>query len=403
MQLRDYQQRAIEGLFQYFEHSSGNPLIIAPTGSGKSVIIGALCKLIVETWPDQRLMVLSHVKELLEQNYDKITSFWPQAPVGLYSAGLGKRQSRDPITVASVQSVYKKPHIFGWRDLLLIDECQLLSPDSDSMYQAFIAGLKQINPRLKVVGLTATAYRLKTGMLHEGQGRLFTDVAVEISLLELLEAGHIALLKTRPSETQADLTGVGLVAGEFNARESEAAMDKEALTSAALDEIFALASDRKSWLFFCSGVGHAEHVTEALRLRGVDAATVTGDTPDEERAAILKAFKAGTLRAVTNANVLTTGFDAPNIDLLVLLRPTTSPGLYTQILGRGMRTATGKQNCLVLDYAGNIERHGPITHVKPPRSAGTRGGRGETHERSCLICPDCRMASPLARISHPEN
>ncbi|WP_435008010.1 DEAD/DEAH box helicase [Tundrisphaera lichenicola] len=397
MQLRDYQQRAIEGLFQYFEHASGNPLIVAPTGSGKSVIIGALCKLILETWPDQRLMVLSHVKELLEQNYGKIVSFWPKAPAGLYSAGLGQKSPRDPITVASIQSAFRKPHIFGWRDLLLIDECHLLSPDSDGMYRQFIDGLKEINPRLKVVGLTATAYRLKTGMLHEGKGRLFTDIAVEISLQELLEAGHISPLISKSSVVQADLSEVGMIAGEFNARDSETAMDKEALTAAALDEVFALAGDRRSWLFFCAGVGHAEHVAEALRLRGVDAATVTGETPDEERDAILKAFKAGTLRAVTNANVLTTGFDAPNIDLLVLLRPTTSPGLYTQILGRGMRTAPGKRNCLVLDYAGNIERHGPITHVKPPRAAGTRGKR-ESHERSCLICPDCRMASPLGAL-----
>ncbi len=342
-------------------------------------------------------MILSHVKELLEQNFGKITAFWPEAPAGLYCAGLGQKRFRDPITVASIQSVYRKPHIFGWRDLLLIDECHLLSPDSDSMYRRLIDGLRQINRRLKVVGFTATAYRLRSGMLHESDLRLFTDIAVEITLQELLEAGHICPLVSKSSAVQADLSGVGLVGGEFNARESESAMDKEALTAAALDEVLALAGDRKSWLFFCSGVNHAHHVAEALRARGIDAATVTGDTPSDERDAILRAFKSGELQAVTNANVLTTGFDAPNIDLLVLLRPTTSPGLYTQILGRGMRLSPSKANCLVLDYAGNIERHGPITHVKPPRGAGSRG-KQERHERTCLICPDCRMASPLGAM-----
>jgi len=383
--------------FQYFEHSNGNPLVVAPTGSGKSVIIGALCKLILQTWPDQRLMILSHVKELLEQNFSKIIGFWPQAPAGLYCAGLGQKSFRDPVTVASIQSVFRKPHVFGWRDLILIDECHLLSPDSDTMYRQFINGLRQINPRVKVVGLTATAYRLKTGMLHEGVGRLFTDIAVEISLQELLEAGHIAPLVSKSSVVQADLSAVGLVGGEFNARESETAMDKTALTAAALDEVFALAGDRRSWLFFCSGIGHAEHVADALRARCVDADTVTGETPAEDRDSILRAFKAGTLRAVTNANVLTTGFDAPNIDLIVLLRPTTSPGLYTQILGRGMRTAPGKKDCLVLDYAGNIERHGPITHVQPPGGSAKRP-KQDRHERTCLICPDCRMASPLGAL-----
>lgn len=397
MQLRDYQRRAIDGLYRYFEHNNGNPLIVAPTGSGKSVIIGALCKEILDQWPDQRVMILSHVKELLEQNFAKITSFWPKAPAGLYSAGLGARQSRDPITVASIQSVYRKPHIFGWRDLVVIDEAHLLSNDSDTMYQQFIDGLRKINPRLKVVGLTATPYRLKSGMLHEGKLRLFTDVAVEISMRELMEAGHLCPLASKSSVVQADLSGVSLVAGEFNARESEAAMDKEALTTAALDEVFELASDRHSWLFFCSGVGHAQHVADALRERGVTAATVTGETPDDERDAILREFKAGSIRAVTNANVLTTGFDAPNIDLLVLLRPTTSPGLYVQIMGRGMRTHPTKRNCLVLDFAGNVERFGCVDQIRPPRVAAQRGKR-DTHERSCLICPQCRMASPLGSL-----
>jgi DNA repair protein RadD len=399
--LRDYQRRAIDSLYQYFDVKSGNPLVVAPTGSGKSVILGALCREIIESWPNQRLMILSHVKELLEQNFSKILAFWPEAPAGLYCAGLGKQQARDPITVASIQSIYRKPHLFGWRDLILVDEAHLLAPDSDTMYQRFLDGLRQTNRHVKVVGLTATAYRLKSGLLHEGKSPLFTDVACEITLQELLEAGHICPLVSKSSAVQADLSGVGLVGGEFNARDSELAMDKAALTAAALDEVLALAADRRSWLFFCSGVKHAEHVGEALRVRGIDAAVVTGETPAAERAEILRAFKAGEVRAVTNANVLTTGFDAPNIDLIVLLRPTTSPGLYTQILGRGMRMAPGKANCLVLDYAGNIERHGPITHVKPPKAAARRE-KQERHERTCLICPVCRMASPLGVMECAE-
>lgn len=397
MQLRDYQQRTIDGLFQYFEHHSGNPLLILPTGAGKSVIIGALCQIILQSWPNQRIMILSHVKELLEQNYGKITAFWPQAPAGLYSAGLGQKRSRDPITVAGIQSVFRKPHAFGWRDLVLIDECHLLSPDSDGMYRRFLTGLRETNPRLKVIGLTATAYRLKTGMLNEGTDRLFTDIAAEVSLTELLEAGHICPLKSRPSEIQADLSGVGIVGGELNAREQEEAIDKEELTRAALDEVFALAADRKSWLLFVAGRKHGEHVEAALRERGIAAKFVHGDTPPDERDAAHADFKAGRLRALVSLGVHTTGFDAPNIDLLVLLRKTLSPGLYYQILGRGMRLHPGKSNCLVLDYAGNIDHHGPITHLKPPKAAGSRGPQ-DVHERKCLICPDCRMSSPLGTL-----
>jgi DNA repair protein RadD len=395
MQLRDYQQRAIDAVYYYFEHNSGNPLVVVPTGGGKSVIIGALCRDIITSFPNQRIIVLSHVKELLEQNLGKIQAFWPGAPAGLYCAGLGERRARDQITVASIQSVCRKAHVMGWRDLIFIDEAHLLSPDSDSMYQRFVAEMKEINRRVKVVGFTATDYRLKTGRLTEGKHRLFTDVAIEISLAELLEAGHIAPLVSKSSAVQADLSGVRITGGEFNARDMERELDREALTRAALAEVFALAGDRRSWLVFCAGVAHAGHVRDAIRERGVSAETVTGDTPPDERDAILRRLKAGQIRAVTNANVLTTGFDAPGIDLIVLLRATTSPGLYVQMLGRGMRSHPGKKNCLVLDYAGNIERHGPVTHVKPPRATVARGHRVERNEKTCAICPKCRMASPL--------
>lgn len=391
---RDYQRRAIDSLYSYFEHRTGNPLIIAPTGSGKSVLPAIFCQEVLSRWPDQRFMVLAHVKELLQQNYEKIVTVWPEAPVGLYSAGLGKRQPDRPIVVAGIQSVYRKPHVFGWRDLVIIDECHLLNPDSESMYQQFLTGLRATNPALKVIGMTATAYRLKTGMLHQADGSMFTDVACEITLTELLEAGHICPLVSRPPEVQADLSSVGMIGGEFNNRQAEAAIDTDELTQRMLDEVYRLGGDRNTWLFFCQGVNHAIHVCEALRARGEECEVITGDTPPDERDDIIRRYKAGQLRRLCNANVLTTGFDAPHIDLIVMLRPTMSPGLYVQICGRGMRTHPSKKDCLVLDFVGNIERHGPITHVRPPRSAGTRGP-GEAHERTCIICPVCRMASPL--------
>ncbi len=398
MQLRQYQQQAIDSLYYWFSQNTGDPIIVAPTGSGKSVIIGALCRDILSQYPNQRVLILSHVKELLQQNFEKIKTFWPQAPAGLYCAGLGVKRPRDPITVGSIQSVHKKAAALGWRDLILIDECHLLSSDSDSLYRSFIAAMREINPKLKVVGFTATPYRLRTGLLTEGKGRLFTDIAFEITLSELLIAGHICPLVSKSSAIQADLSGVRITAGEFNSGDLERAIDKELLTRAALDEVFSLAGNRKSWLFFCSGVKHAEHVRDAIRERGIICEAVTGETPAAERDAILAAFKDGRIQAVTNANVLTTGFDAPNIDLLVMLRATTSPGLYVQILGRGMRLHPSKQNCMVLDFAGNIERHGPITHVQPPRASVSRTNKQEQDKPMCLICPKCRMASPLGSM-----
>ena len=391
---RDYQRRAIDSLYAYFEHRTGNPLLIMPTGAGKSLVPAIFCQEVLARWPDQRFMVLAHVKELLQQNYEKIVTVWPEAPVGLYSAGLGKRQPNRSIVVAGIQSVYRKPHVFGWRDIVFIDECHLLSPDSESMYQQLLTGLRATNPALKVIGLTATAYRLKTGALHQAEGSLFTDVACEITIQELLDAGHICPLVSRPPEVQADLSAVGLVGGEFNNQQAEAAVDREELTERMLDEVYRLGSSRNTWLFFCQGVKHAHHVCEALRSRGEECEVITGDTPPAERDEIIRRYKSGHLRRLCNAKVLTTGFDAPHIDLIAMVAPTMSPGLYVQICGRGMRTHPSKKDCLVLDFVGNIERHGPITCVRPPRAAGSRGA-GEQHERTCIICPVCRMASEL--------
>lgn len=393
--LRDYQQRTITDLFSYFEHCSGDPLLVLPTGAGKSHIIAALCKHIVQTWPSERIMILSHVGLLLQQNLQKVYQHWPNAPAGLYCAGLGEKRTKDSIIVASIQSAFRKPHIFGWRSLVLIDEAHLLSNDSSSMYRQFIAGLRETNPRLKVIGLTATPFRLRSGMLTEGEDRLFTDIASEVTLTELLQAGHLSPLISKVSLTQADLSGVEIAStGDYRADQLEAAMDQSALTNAALDEVFSLSKSRHSWLFFCAGIKHAIHVRDALRERGVTAESIVSDTDSVERDRIVTGFKDKSIQALTSVNALSIGFDAPNTDLMVILRATTSPGLWIQMLGRGLRTAPGKKDCLVLDYTDTTERLGPLMAVKPPRAAGRRGPR-EVIEHTCLICPVCRMASPL--------
>lgn len=392
MQLRPYQRQAIDATYAWFESNSGNPLLVLPTGAGKSVIIGKMCQEILDWWPNQRIILLSHVKELLEQNFGKIMACWNRAPAGLYCAGLKQKRAHDPITVASIQSVHKKAHVLGWRDLMIIDECHLLADADTSMYRNFISMMKMINPKMKILGLSATPYRLKTGMLHEGDGAMFDDIAYEVTLKELIGGGYLCPLIGKASVTQGDFAKVHIKGGEYMMKEAEQAMDKEAITQAALNEIQRLGGERKTWLIFCTGVNHALHVRDAIRERGISSETISQETPSDDRARILREFKEGKIQAVTNVNVLTTGFDAPNIDLIGLLRPTLSPGLYTQMLGRGMRLSpeTGKSNCLVLDFAGNIEKHGPITHVKPPKSRKKKDKKPERYIKEGLICPHCR-------------
>jgi DNA repair protein RadD len=189
---------------------------------------------------------------------------------------------------------------------------------------------------------------------------------------------------SKQPNTRLDVSKVGTRAGDFIQRDLAAAVDQEAITRAAVSEIIAYGKDRKSWLAFCSGVDHARHVAGEFGRQGITCSTIFGDTPKDERDAIIAAFKRGEIRALASMGVLTTGFNAPGVDLIALLRPTKSAGLYVQMVGRGTRLAPGKENCLVLDFAGNVRRHGPIDLVRPKRP-GDGGGR----EAPTKVCPEC--------------
>jgi len=391
MQLRDYQQAAIGALYGYFMRASGNPLLVLPTGSGKSLVNAALVKGIIESWPGQRVLCLTHVKELIVQNYLELIAIWPEAPAGVNSASVGRRDTLQPIIFAGIQSVYKQAMELGWFDLIIVDEAHLIPAKAGGMYRVFLDAVIAINPAIKVVGLTATPYRLGQGVLTEGDDRLFTDIAYEVPIRLLLDRGYLSALTTPVNGTEAkvNLAGVGTRGGEFIPAQMAEAVDRDDLTQAAVAEIIRHGVDRKSWLVFCSSVAHAEHVSDALNAHGVMCNVVTGNTPKGERQRTIQNFKDGHLKALANVDVLTTGFNAPNTDLLALLRPTQSPGLYLQMVGRGMRQspATGKTDCLVLDFAGNIERHGPVDDVRPPRAPGAKRSAGDSAMvKVCMPC-----------------
>ena len=383
--LRDYQQRAIDQLYQWFKDGNeGNPCLVLPTGAGKSHIVAALCKDAIQNWPETRVLMLTHVMELISQNAEKMRQHWPNAPMGIYSAGLGLRQLGEPITFAGIQSVRNKADMIGHIDLCIIDECHLVGHKDEGGYRTFIAGLQKINPNLRVVGLTATPYRLGHGLITDAPA-LFHDLLEPVSIEELVYKGHLSILRSKLTKSSLDTTGVSKRGGEFIESQLQAAVNTDEHNSKIVSEVIKMADGRKSWLFFCAGVAHAEAVEEELRCQGVIASCITGETPKAERERILENFKAGKIKALTNANVLTTGFDAPNIDLIAMLRPTMSPGLYVQMAGRGMRIKDHTDHCLVLDFAGVVQAHGPITAVKPP-SRKDGEGNGEAPVKACEKC-----------------
>jgi len=400
--LRPYQQRALDQLYAWFESNEGNPCLVLPTGSGKSHIIAALCRDALQNWPETKILMLTHVKELIQQNADKMREHWPDAPLGIFSASIGKKDLGKEITFAGIQSIRKRAEQLGHIDIILIDECHLVSHNDEGSYRKLITDLTIINPHLRVVGLTATPFRLGHGLITD-KPAIFDALIEPVSIESLVEGGYLSTLRSTRTALRLDTSDVHKRGGEFIESELQAAIDTEKNNREVVEEVLKRAGDRKAWLFFCAGVDHAHHISHLLNESGIISECVTGNTPKKDREKILNDFKAGHIQAVTNANVLTTGFDHPDIDLLVMLRPTMSASLYVQMAGRGMRPKSHTDHCLVLDFAGNVAMHGPVTNVQPSKKKGEGDGDpptkvcSECHEIchiSAKICPNCKHPFP---------
>ncbi|MTH96662.1 DEAD/DEAH box helicase [Roseibium sp. RKSG952] len=398
--LRPYQSEAISAVHDYWATEGGNPLIVLPTGAGKSLVIAELVRGLREAYPAMRIGMITHVKELIQQNAEELIKLWPEAQtlIGIYSAGLGQRNLHRPITFMGIQSVHKKAAALGGFDLLLIDEAHLIPRNTATMYGRFISDCLTINASMPVCGLTATPYRLDSGRLDRGEDRLFDKIVYDANVRDLIEDGYLANLISKATVARIDTSKVHIRGGEFKADELEAAaLD---VVEAAVAEIVTMGEDRAGWLAFCTGVDHAVQVRDLIRQAGYSCEAVTGETPKGERDRILTAYKARQIRCLTSVGVLTTGFNAPHVDLIAMLRPTLSTSLFIQCIGRGLRKAPGKGNCLVLDFAGNTVRHGPVDAVKPKKEPG--GGDLPDEEKvkpdteRAKECPDCAEVVGLA-------
>jgi len=411
MPLRDYQQEALDALESYVASQEGNPLVVMPTGSGKSHVIADFV-LHMNQQKQQKTLIVSHVKEILLQNYEKLQDAWPYGDIGLYGASLKSRDTDNDIIYAQLQSVWNKVELLPQFNLLVIDEAHLVPKEGEGMYRSLISSLKEKNKDLKVVGFTATPYRLNSGMLIDGDGSIFDDIAIDYgsgeNFIKLIDDGYLSPLVTKSMYTEYDVESVGIRGGEFIQSDLQKKMNDKGRSEKAIQEVLIKGQDRKQWLIFCAGISHAEMVCRLLNFSNIGARVISGETPQAEREQLIEDFKNGKVKALVNCDVLTTGFDAPNTDLIVMLRPTQSPGLYVQMMGRGMRIAEGKKDCLILDFAKNIERHGPINQIKP-NEKGKRKKTGKALVKTCsacnsyvptsvTICPDCGHAFPVRKL-----
>ena len=406
MKLRPYQDDAVTSIFNWFHDNDGNPLIVMPTGTGKALTIAEFIKRALFAYPKTRVLMLTHVRELIRQNAETMIRHWPDVPIGICSSGLGKRDYHSQVLFAGIQTIHRHADKIPAVDLVIVDECHLIPAKADTMYGRFLADLRRINPYVKIVGLTATEYRLDSGFLHTGDDALFGGVAYQYSIRTAIDDGWLCEPIPQHMETTLDASNVPKRGNDFVPGELERAVDVDPITQAICNEIIRYGERRRSWLVFSSGVKHAHHICEALQARGVVAAVVDGGTDTSVRDSTIAAFKRGEIRALVGARIFTTGFDAPNIDLIADAHPTQSTGLHVQKIGRGTRihpstyfdgfndataeqrkaaiAASIKPNCLYLDFAGNAGRHGPLDQlvIKEPG----KGGGGEAPVKEC---PDC--------------
>lgn len=358
IELRPYQAEGLAAIWDYFSSGqTGNPLIAWPTGTGKSIVPAIFIKYVMGQWPNQRFLMITHVKELIQQNYDVLRMVWPNAPVSIYSAGLGLKNPAMPIVFGGVQSMCKHPAIFGHRDIIFIDEAHLINQHDTSMYKTFLSTMKLINPNVKIIGMSATPFRMGWGLItdpmideHGNDGRLFTDIVHDITGIEsfnrLIAEGYLSPLIPVRTHEELDISEVGINGGEYIQSQLQAAVDKKDLNYKICKEITAVGEHRRCWLTFASGIEHAEHLAENFRSFGISAAAIHSKQKSEFNDEAIKDFKNFKLRCIINYGKLTTGFNHPWIDYIPMVRATLSVPLWVQMLGRGTRPAEGKLNCI---------------------------------------------------------
>lgn len=404
MKLREYQTKALEMLYEWFEkNQTGHPVLNMPGGSGKSVVIASLAKDALQNWPETKILMLVHSKELILQNADKLRKLWPNAPLGVYSASVGRRDLGEPITYAGIASVAKRAKQLGHIDLCIIDEVHSVSTVESGIYRKLISDLLNINPSMRIVGLSASPYRLGQGMITEGKDAIFTEILEPVSIEELVFKTHLVPLRSKITNHKLEAEGLHKRGGEYVAAEMEAKFNTDDHNIAVVQEIIDKASNRAHWLIFCSGILHSEAVANCLRVAGIAAEALDATHNKAERERKLSDFESGKLRALCNVGILTTGYDFPALDCIAFLRATASPGLYLQMAVRGMRPYSGKADCMVLDFAGVVEQHGPITAVRPPPKKGDKVGEApvkvcdhcqEICALSVRVCPACGAEFP---------
>ena len=393
---RQYQNDCVEAWYRDIKEGY-NAVVAVPTAGGKTVILGKFIKKYIDEHPDDQVLVLSHTQHILEQDHAALQEFFPNSHIGLYSAGLDSRLV-DQITVAGIQSIYKKADMFQWVNLIIVDEVHSVNHKSQGMYRSFMDASHGVK-----AGMSATVFRSGHGYIYEGKGTLFNKLSFDLTSVnnfnQLTKEGYLSELISVAPETQLDSTQVKKSAGDYNIKHLAKTHDRENITRAAVKDAIKYGANYNKWLVFAIDIDHADNIGRILNRNGIRA-SVLHSRMSADKDVVLDSFKNGKLRALVSVGMITTGFDAPNVDMILMLRPTMSASLHIQMIGRGLRVAPGKKHCLVLDYAGNTNRLGPINDViVPDPNAARKAMLNGPPKAPTKTCPECRtIVAPAVRV-----
>lgn len=362
--LRNYQRDGVDQILKHFKDGREQdiPIIVAPTAAGKSIYIAEVTNEL-----KVGVLVLQPSKELLEQNYLKYKAYGGVAAI--YSASVGVKEIGD-ITFAMIGSIKEKPQDFSHVKYIIIDECHLVPPNSGSMFMSFLSQL----PGVKVIGLTATAFRLKKyrdpftqrpysqiNLLPRERPRFFNTFAHITQIADLYEQGYLCPIKYIEMIWSNNMLQVNSTGAEYTESSMDLSM-KQQRVHERLPEIIesSIKKGRKYRVVF------VKNVTDAIMLaqKVPDSACVHAGTKKKDRTQIIEDFRAGKIKTIFNVGVLTIGFDFPPLDTIIIARPTMSLALYMQMIGRGIRLSPGKEYCSVVDMCGNMKRFGQIEKIK---------------------------------------
>lgn len=383
LELRDYQRGAIDAVFAAWAAGIRNPLVEKATGTGKALVIAELVLAVLARWPETRILVLTDSVEILTQDFEHLERQAPDvaAAAGINSASLGRRDTCQQVVFAQLQSVHRDPAQLGRRHLVIVDEAHKIPRHLHSMYHKVFAAVDAG----EICGFTATVFRLDSGLLIEGTDALFSKVVFTFGYRDALLGGYVVPIVSKIGKNAIDTTNVRVRRGEFDEAALERAATSHNLVERSCAEIIQRCTGRYTVLVFCVGVEHAEAVAGTLCRLGETASVVTGTTPAPIRQHRIESFRDGDIRFLVNVGVLTTGSNIPPVTAIAVLRPTMSTGLWIQMLGRGTRLSPGKADCLVLDFGGNLRRHGPIDMA--------RAGFDPSLLRTC---PQCEAVAPVS-------